>query len=137
MYIVYIYYIYSLIALQKTHLCLAKQAGTGSRLVLSLHAGHVGMGAGFVDLIKMCIMEDDRIKTLVENAVEKALAAYLAPSKKILVSRKAAAIRLNVDVSTLWRWDKSGYLPVTVRRGKFVYYSEEALRRLESGETLL
>jgi len=44
---------------------------------------------------------------------------------------------LNVDVSTLWRWDKSGYLPVTVRRGKFVYYSEEALRRLESGETLL
>ena len=72
------------------------------------------MGAGFVDLIKMCIMEDDRIKTLVENAVEKALAAYLAPSKQILVNRKAAAIRLNVDVSTLWRWDKSGYLPVTV-----------------------
>ena len=95
------------------------------------------MGAGFVDLIKMYIMEDDRIKTLVENAVEKALAAYLAPSKQILVSRKVAAIRLNVDVSTLWRWDKSGYLPVTVRRGKFVYYSEEALRRLESGETLL
>ena len=97
----------------------------------------MGIGAGFVDLIVMCIMEDDRIKTLVENAVEKALAAYLAPSKQILVSRKAAAIRLNVDVSTLWRWDKSGYLPVTVRRGKFVYYSEEALRRLESGETLL
>ena len=95
------------------------------------------MGAGFVDLIVMCIMEDDRINTLVENAVEKALAAYLAPSKQILVSRKAAAIRLNVDVSTLWRWDKSGYLPVTVRRGKFVYYSEEVLRRLESGETLL
>ena len=95
------------------------------------------MGAGFVDLIKQYIMEDERIKSLVENAVEKALAAYLAPSKQILVSRKAAAIRLNVDVSTLWRWDKSGYLPVTVRRGKFVYYSEEALRRLESGETLL
>ena len=82
-------------------------------------------------------MEEERIRTLVENAVEKALTAYLAPNKQILVSRKAAAVRLHVDVSTLWRWDKSGYLPVTVRRGKFVYYSEEALRRLESGETLL
>ena len=69
------------------------------------------MGAGFVDLIIMCIMEDGRIKTLVENAVEKALAAYLAPSKQILISRKAAAIRLNVDVSTLWRWDKSAIYP--------------------------
>ena len=69
------------------------------------------MGAGFVDLIIMCIMEDDRIKTLVENAVEKALAAYLAPSKQILISRKAAAIRLNVYVSTLWRWDKSAIYP--------------------------
>ncbi len=82
-------------------------------------------------------MEEEKMQLLVKQAVEKALASYLAPSKQVLVSRKAAAIRLNVDVSTLWRWDKSGYLPVTVRRGKFVYYSEEALRRLESGETLL
>ena len=81
-------------------------------------------------------MEDDKMKLLVEQAVEKALANYLAPNKHVLVSRKAAAIRLGVDVSTLWRWDKSGYLPVTVRRGKFVYYSEEAIRRLESGEIL-
>ena len=81
-------------------------------------------------------MDDDKMKTLVEQTVEKALANYLAPNKQVLVSRKAAAIRLGVDVSTLWRWDKSGYLPVTVRRGKFVYYSEEAIRRLESGEIL-
>ena len=81
-------------------------------------------------------MNDDRIITMVESAVEKAIAAYFAPNKQILVSRKAAAIRLGVDVSTLWRWDKSGHLPVTVRRGKFVYYSEEAIRRLESGEIL-
>ena len=84
----------------------------------------------------MFVMEDDKMKLLVEQAVEKALANYLAPNKQVLVSRKAAAIRLGVDVSTLWRWDKSGYLPVTVRRGKFVSYSEEAIRRLESGEIL-
>jgi len=84
----------------------------------------------------MLVMEDDKMKLLVEQAVEKALTNYLAPNKQVLVSRKAAAIRLGVDVSTLWRWDKSGYLPVTVRRGKFVYYSEEAIRRLESGEIL-
>ena len=84
----------------------------------------------------MLVMEDDKMKLLVEQAVEKALANYLAPNKLVLVSRKAAAIRLGVDVSTLWRWDKSGYLPVTVRRGKFIYYSEEAIRRLESGELL-
>ena len=79
-------------------------------------------------------MNDDRIISIVESAVEKAIAAYLAPNKQVLVSRKAAAIRLGVDVSTLWRWDKSGYLPVTVRRVKFVYYSKEAIRSLESGE---
>lgn len=84
----------------------------------------------------MLVMEDDKMKLLVEQAVEKALTNYLAPNKQVLVSRKAAAIRLGVDVSTLWRWDKSGYLPVTVRRGKFVYYSDEAIRRLESGEIL-
>lgn len=84
----------------------------------------------------MLVMEDEKMKMLVEQAVEKALANYLASNKQVLVSRKAAAIRLGVDISTLWRWDKSGYLPVTVRRGKFVYYSEEAIRRLESGEIL-
>ena len=84
----------------------------------------------------MLTMEEEKMQLLVKQAVEKALASYLAPNKQVLVSRKAAAIRLGVDVSTLWRWDKSGYLPVTVRRGKFVYYSEEAIRRLESGELL-
>ena len=84
----------------------------------------------------MLTMEEEKMQLLVKEAVEKALANYLAPNKQVLVSRKAAAIRLGVDVSTLLRWDKSGYWPVTVRRGKFVYYSEEAIRRLESGEIL-
>jgi predicted DNA-binding transcriptional regulator AlpA len=83
------------------------------------------------------IMEnEERLKQLIEEAVSRAVARFMEPKNPKLISREEAAQRLNVDISTLWRWDKVGYLPVASRIGKHVYYSEEAIKRIEAGEAL-
>ena len=80
-------------------------------------------------------MEDEeRLKELVEQAVANAIAPFIQPKQTLLISRDAAAKRLRVTVATLCRWAKSGYLPVSARLGRNVYYSEESIRRLEAGE---
>lgn len=82
-------------------------------------------------------MEDEeRLKELVEQAVANAIAPFIQPKQTLLISRDAAAKRLRVTVATLCRWAKSGYLPVSARLGRNVYYSEESIRRLEAGERL-
>ena len=82
-------------------------------------------------------MEDEeRLKELVEQAVAKAIAPFMQAQQTLLISRGEAAKRLRVTVSTLSRWAKEGYLPVSARLGKYVYYSEESIRRLETGERL-
>jgi len=79
---------------------------------------------------------EDRLRQLIEDAVSRAVARYMEPKNPKLISREEAAQRLNVDISTLWRWDKVGYLPVASRIGKHVYYSEEAIKRIEAGEAI-
>ena len=49
------------------------------------------------------------------------------------ISRKAAARRLGKDTSTLWRWDKSGYLKA-YHQGASVFYWEADIRKIENGE---
>ena len=49
------------------------------------------------------------------------------------ISRKAAAKRLGKDTSTLWRWDKSGYLKA-YHQGTSVFYWEADVRKIENGE---
>ncbi len=49
------------------------------------------------------------------------------------ISRKAAARRLGKDTSTLWRWDKSGYLKAC-HQGALVFYWEADIRKIENGE---
>ena len=49
------------------------------------------------------------------------------------ISRKAAAMRLGRDTSTLWRWDKSGYLKAH-HQGASVFYWEADVRKIERGE---
>lgn len=49
------------------------------------------------------------------------------------ISRKAAAKRLGKDMSTLWRWGKSGYLKA-YHQGASVFYWEADVRKIENGE---
>ena len=46
------------------------------------------------------------------------------------ITRAAARERLKVDYTTLWRWDKSGYLPA-IRIGRTVYYRETNVKKIE------
>lgn len=46
-----------------------------------------------------------------------------------LVSKKDVILGLNVTSTTLWKWEKSGYL-VPVRVGKKIYYKREDLQNL-------
>lgn len=66
-------------------------------------------------------------------AVEEALAAHNLIAGQTLLSRKAVAERLHVDVSTLWRWARAGYPLRPVKLGKAVWYKLADVEKLENG----
>lgn len=72
---------------------------------------------------------------MIHNAVEDALKKQNERSAATLLTREATAKRLGVDVSTLWRWDRAGYLR-PVRIGRAVYYKLLDIEALERGEIL-
>ena len=49
------------------------------------------------------------------------------------LSRKAVSERLGKDMSTLWRWNKCGYLKAH-HEGASVIYWEADVRKIENGE---
>ncbi len=53
--------------------------------------------------------------------------------KVVILNREAVANRLHVSKSTLWRWDRTGYLKA-VRYGRAVWYRESDIEALERGE---
>ena len=75
----------------------------------------------------------DELSAAISAAVNAALDAREAKKKTVLIQREVAAKRLNVDVTTLWRWQRAGYLPKSKIAGK-VYVPEEAIIQLENGE---
>ena len=52
--------------------------------------------------------------------------------KRAGITKAAARERLKVDDTTLWRWDKCGYLKA-IHIGRSVYYREADIKRLEEG----
>lgn len=79
---------------------------------------------------------NDEIRAVISAAVNAALDARDAKKTTVLLGREAVAERLRVDVSTLWRWNRSGYFRVTTKLGRKVMYSEEAVEMLEKGKTI-
>lgn len=49
--------------------------------------------------------------------------------EEVYLSAKEAAKKLGVDLSTLWRWDRSGYLK-KIKVGKSVKYRGSDIRKL-------
>ena len=76
----------------------------------------------------------DELNAIIKGAVNAAFKIREEADEKKLISREAAAKRLGVDLSTLWRWDKTGYFKPDARVGRSVWYLEKSLRRLERGE---
>lgn len=81
------------------------------------------------------IVSVDELNAIINGAIQTALdAREKKAGDATLISRDAAARRLGVDVSTLWRWNKSGYLKVSTRIGRSCWYTEASLKRIERGE---
>ncbi|MBR1782034.1 MAG: helix-turn-helix domain-containing protein [Bacteroidales bacterium] len=77
-------------------------------------------------------LSSDELQAMLNAAAKKAVAEYAGEKKPNLLSRQATAKRLNVNVSTLWRWEKYKVL-TPVRIGGKVYYREEDVIRREGG----
>ena len=54
------------------------------------------------------------------------------PQEENYLTAKEVTAKLGVDVSTLWRWDKSGYLK-KVKWGNAIRYRESVVTKLMEG----
>ena len=54
------------------------------------------------------------------------------PQEENYLTAKETAEKLGVDVSTLWRWDKSGYLK-KIKLGNAIRYRESDVTKLMEG----
>lgn len=71
-----------------------------------------------------------------EKAIREVLSDLLIKQEEsqrdARLTKAAVRKRLNVDDTTLWRWNKSGYLKV-IKVGRSCYYSERDVRAIEEG----
>ena len=75
-------------------------------------------------------MNNDDWKEFIKKSINDALDARLPGKREILIPRVKAAELLEKDVSTLYRWEKSGYLVPALRRGRTILYSSRDLENL-------
>jgi len=78
------------------------------------------------------VLSASDLERAIRNVISDFLAQQEVNNQDALVPRNLVNERLHVDNSTLWRWDKSGYLKA-VRIGRSVYYRESDVKRLEGG----
>lgn len=78
------------------------------------------------------IFSKEELEELLENAAVRALERFSINRKNVYLSRDEVARRLGVDKSTLWRWDRDGYLKAT-RIGAKCVYAEDLIINCESG----
>lgn len=78
------------------------------------------------------MVPQEELEEAIRSVVSDLLAEREEQKKESLLTRKAVSERLNVDNSTLWRWDKANYLK-PIRVGKAVYYKESDVIDIEEG----
>lgn len=81
-------------------------------------------------------VKPEDLYNMIHKAVQNALNKQNEKSSSALLTREATAKRLGVDLSTLWRWDKSGYLKA-IRIGRTIYYKVSDIEARERGEITL
>lgn len=79
------------------------------------------------------IVSQHDLEVAVQNVVDKLLEQRENKPETYLTAEETAK-RLNVDRSTLWRWNKEGYL-LTIKIGSKVRYKLSDVERLQRGET--
>lgn len=81
----------------------------------------------------LMIVSQHDLEVAVQNVVDKLLEQRENKPETYLTAEETAK-RLNVDRSTLWRWNKEGYL-LTIKIGSKVRYKLSDVERLQRGET--
>lgn len=80
----------------------------------------------------IAIIDLDSLKQIVFDAVDGAIARHFEkPKKEKMLKIKEAAALLDTDPSTLWHWNKEGYLRKIYIGGKPRYKESEVLAILE------
>ena len=74
-------------------------------------------------------MNNEEWRAFIAKIINDAFDARMGGKKEILIPRKKTAKLLGKNVSTLYRWEKTGYLLPAVRRGRSVYYSTLDLKQ--------
>ena len=120
-------------------LCKVRKVTTRPRLTGAYHVVNGGIWSE-VKLKTKSKMNSINLETgdlynMIHEAVEDALKKQSARSASTLLTRESTAKRLGVDVSTLWRWDRAGYLK-SVRIGRAVHYRLSDIEARERGETI-
>lgn len=80
-------------------------------------------------------MTSIQFEEMLQKAVETAMSKQKENTSNVLLKRESTAARLGVNLSTLWRWDRSGYLK-PVRIGRSVYYRLSDIDARERGEII-
>lgn len=80
----------------------------------------------------LMIVSKDDLENVVQNAVNRLLEKR-ENKPEVYLSVEETARRLKVDRSTLWRWNKDGYL-TTTKVGNKVRYKLSDVERIQKGE---
>ncbi len=78
------------------------------------------------------VVSHDELEEVIRTVVGEILTKKEEESVDARITKAAARERLKVDDTTLWRWDKCGYLKA-LHIGRSVYYREADIKRLEEG----
>ena len=81
--------------------------------------------------IQIVVSRDD-LEEAIRTVMGEILTKKEEESVDARITKAAARERLKVDDTTLWRWDKCGYLKA-IHIGRSVYYREADIKRLEEG----
>lgn len=74
----------------------------------------------------------EELEALLNQAAARALDRFIDGKRNVYLTRDEVARRLGVAKSTLWRWDRAGYLKATRIGGKCVY-PEDVINSFEQG----
>lgn len=80
----------------------------------------------------LMIVSKDDLESVVQNAVDRVL-EQREHKPEVYLSAEETAKRLKVDRSTLWRWNKEGYL-ISNKVGNKVRYKLSDIERIQRGE---
>ena len=81
----------------------------------------------------MLVSKDD-LESVIQNVIDKLL-SQRENKPEIFLTAEETSKRLNVDRSTLWRWNKEGYI-VANKVGSKVRYKLSDVERIQKGELL-